>query len=365
MNTRRIILLLCTPALLFCPAPQQPVFSDPINLFKTRNLMDALNVREQLKTQFSSTEGMSEWIDTWCDYLATIITTPAFFKATGRQVPDIGHDETRLAAYAATTRTPNKIVATFSATETLQEAVASLTKNRVAHNFIIDTDGSIHQIKREGESDEQALMHRPFALGVSGIVEDGYYENHDLNASSISISVIGKDTSPATPQQTQAMIDLVAHLSNQFSIKPTDVLDYGCIALQHNPEKPLYGRRNTQPLLPWQELAEHNLAVWPRAQDSMNVDVSSINPEDLTIWTSTALRKIGFLCPPTHNCQHPGLTNALQTFQKHFQCDNQTGAITDQTVRDLNSVLIQYEQWNEKLRDICPPPLPQKNETFR
>lgn len=358
MLQRFILLLFCCSTISTIRPPETPTFASPIFLFKERNLITELNLIQKLKEQFPDMQ-MTEKFQS---YLSTIITAHTISAATGRQVPEIGYDTQRKTTYTGALTQPSTIVMTFSGKETLQETVAALEKAKLAHNFFIDRDGSIHLAKHESESDDEALKHRPFALGIAAVVEDGFAEAHDMNSQAITIAAVGKDNAPATQAQTQAIIDLIAYLQKKYSIPATHVLDYGCVAVRANPVednvyKGLYGRRNTQPLLPWKELAEHKLAIWPRAQDNKNIDLADISNSNPTIWTSMALRKIGFLCPPTNNAAHPDMINALRTFQNHYQCDDKTGKITEQTVLYLNSVLVQHEEINPKLKDILPPPL--------
>lgn len=364
MKKTLLLATLCAQVLCSTPQSQEPIFSHSIFLFETRNMINLLGLAAKLEQAFP--ESTPEFREKLLAVLANTINTTELSKAVGRALPEIGHDRQRIQMGIGNVVIPMVMTLTFSGEESLEETVAALKKNGLAHNFIINTNGDIHPVTKENESLEEALKHRPFAVGISGFVEKGF-ELRDMNAHSISISIVGKDHQPTTPKATQALINLVASLSNRFSIKPTHVLDYGCVALHATPQAEttpnahqlatLYGRRKVQANLPWQELASHNLALWPRQKDD-NIDLSEIDQESLSAWTSLALRKIGYLCTPTQNPNNPHLKGALRAFQQHYRCDDQSGSITENTIRNLNSILVQFEELDPRLKDILPPALP-------
>ena len=261
----------------------------------------------------------------------------------------IGHDENRIEVYSGKPVQPHIIALTFSGKATLQATINALKTNRLAHNFFIDRDGKFYPVTNEGESIEEALMHRPFNVGQSALVVDGFSQLRDLNSRTISISLVGLNIEPATKAQTDALLKLLPNLMDKYNIKPDHVVDYGCIAYP-------YGRRKPQSMLPWQQLAQQNVALWPTKHIP---DISSLCTEEAqTTWASASLNKIGFICPITQDKHHPDFIAALQTFQQHYQCDSQDGTISLNTVASLNSILQQKEIIHPILRTIYPAPLP-------
>jgi|GEM_PF-1343689 len=340
MSIRYLVLLILTTNVCLGQEPREPQFQYPINLFADRNLAEKI-AQQNPETPLDPVIAA---------YLAQASTHKQLSEAAGRQLPDVGHDAKRKTIYTGALQIPKFIVLTFSGLKTLEETVASLKKNGLAHNFIIAPTGDIHPVTKANESINDALRHRPYAVGVAGYVVDGHLDERDMNAASITISVVGVDTASCSKQQEQSLIDLVHHLSRKFEITPERVVDYGCIAYP-------YGRRNTQENLPWELLAQHNLTVWPRAEDN-NIKLP-VDAEDKTAWTSLALHQIGFMCPSTVNPEDQDFKNCLIQFQKHYKCDNQTGIITPQTICKLNSILKQHKQYNPKLKFRIPPTLEQ------
>lgn len=335
-----LIFILSLSTLITAESIQQPDFKDPIHLFDHRNLAQELQ-KNYPEEQFDPAV---------LAYLTTRKAHEQLSQAGGRLLPDIGHDGVRRTVYSGEIQKPRFLVLTFSGEDTLEKTVAALQKQRLAHNFIINRNGDIHPVTQKDEDVTTALTHRPFAVGISGYVCDGFLQERDMNSASISISVVGKDTETTTEQQEQALITLLSYLSTTYQITPERVLDYGCTAYP-------YGRRKVQANLPWQKLAQHNVALWPQKLKTlaMKPDYLETNTRKATHWTSLALHKIGFICPPTHNDQHPDYVKALRAFQEHYQCDNQDGIITENTLFALLSILSQHEQYNPKLKDILPP----------
>lgn len=338
----------------FTAEEQTPRLEKPIHLFKDRDLFEQLKVQEKLEKVGSKLS--AEQIN----LLKSIITAKNIKEATGRQVPDIGHDNKRIRTYTGTPAEIIYIVLTFSGQETLENSVASLEKNRLAHNFIIDTNGKIYPVTKEGESLEDALLHRPFAVGVSGKVIDGKCEERDMNAVSITISVVGKDNKPTTQEQEETLVKIVSWLSKKFEIKPYNVVDYGTVALP-------YGRRNTQENLPWEKLAETGLVVWPKvpALDPEEVDpIITLYPSEIAK-ISCALRKTGLLCPIVTTQDHEDFKQTLKTFQKHYKCREQSGLVTLETYQKLTDIIHQMEKINPELRNIHPTTEEMYSKEFR
>ncbi|MBI2344713.1 N-acetylmuramoyl-L-alanine amidase [Candidatus Dependentiae bacterium] len=283
--------------------------------------------------------------------LQSIITAQQIQEKTNRQVHEIGHDAQRKIIYSTTTTKPTHIVLTFSGQETLEKTIKSLEKQGLAYNFIIETDGKIYPITKENESLDEALLHRPFSVGISGKVINGHYEERDMNSVSVTIAIVGKDIHPVTSQQETALTQLIAWLSEKFEITPNCVDDYGVIAYP-------YGRRNTQENLPWKNLAEKNLTIWPDAKYMKNNPIDHQKIKNIPVYNIAAgLRKIGYLSPITNNPEQTEFKKALTTFQKHYQCQETNGTITSDTVEKLNDIIRQLELLNPSFKDIYPPSL--------
>lgn len=323
---------------------QQPTFEASINLFNDRNLAEEIEKKYPGKIPAE--------VLAW---LATPEAHEQLCEAAGRQLPQIGHDNQRKELYSGNTINPSFIALTFSGKETLEETIQSLKKARLAHNFFVDRDGKIYPVTKQGETVEQALQHRPFAVGASAQVIDGTREQRDMNAASISISVIGKDTEPTTPQQNISLINLTAWLQKTYNIRADQVVDYGCVGYP-------YSRRNPQPNLPWELLTNSGLATYPKQEHIEQTDISRL-PKNKILWVCLALRKIGFICPITKNDQNQDFKASLVSFQQHCKCAQQDSTITVETIGALNSMIIQHEAHNPKLKEIVPPALQINNTT--
>lgn len=247
---------------------------------------------------------------------------------------EIGHDSSRHEVHTGKKIDPSFIALTFSGKETLEETIAALKKEGLAHNFFINRSGAIHPVTLPGESIEEALTHRPFSLGVSRRVIDGNLEQVDMNAASISISLIGKNEEGSTPDQDTALTELIAYLTSKYKISIDNVIDYGSqAAFPH-------GRRQTQFNLPIAKLASKDLAIWPKEDDIS--EYLSFQENDMTIFSvASALRQIGYPCPLTDNTQDQGLVKAITAFQELYCREEEKGTITDHTVACIYSIIKQ------------------------
>lgn len=339
-----ILLMIFSTAIDCASQPEnltKPKFAEPIKLFQPRSLAD------KLETAFP--EQIPAAVIAW---LREQNSYSMLEKAIGRQLTQTGHDTIRKEIYTGTLLKPEFIVLTQSGKSTLQETIDSLKSNGLAHNFIINFNGDIYPVTNDGESIQQALTHRPYALGSAGYKINGSREQRDMNSASITISVVGLDTQKTTHEQNSALITLIKYLQQQYSIRPDQVLDYGCIAYP-------YGRRNPQPNLPWDLLSQQKLATYPQVDHMNRTMFPAKTPEEKVIWISQALSKLGFIgCPATRDKNNADFKSTLQTFQKHAKCDQEDGSVTQETMKKLNSLIIQHEEYNSALKDIEPPALP-------
>lgn len=331
-------------------AISQPTFEPSIPLFQERNL--------GILTQELYPE-LPEQIITW---LCTNNAREILHQVSGdTNKREIGHQEYRKEVYSGILVQPNTIVLTNSGKTTLAETIEALQKNKLAHNFIIDLDGKAYPITKEHESIDEALNHRPFAVGISAAILDGFTQCRDMNARSISISLVGPDSEPHTQEQIQSLIKLVSWLSNKFNINKRNVRVYGAIAYPYStPQDPIHGRRSISPYTPLKELADAGLALWPNDQHhaaiySFLALIPTRYPHfDITLWTSLALQKIGFLCPSTKTSDHPDFKAALRKFQYLYRCDNKEAILTSETIAMINSILLQSEENDPQLLLIAP-----------
>ena len=327
---------------------ERPLFATPVHLFAERNLGEIV-----AKQHPEIDPKITEW-------LATPEAREILHQASSDPVKrEVGHQASRKEVYSGQQIHPNTIVLLSSGKATLKETVHELQSRQLAHNFIIDINGAIHPITQEGESIEEALTHRPFSVGISGTTLDGFLQCRDMNSRSISICLVGKDNQEHTAKQRESLISLVKWLQSSYNIQPKDVKHYGAITYPYStPENPLHGRRAVTPHVPIKELADHNLALWPKQEELFAIQqfTSSASLEDIVHWTSGALRKIGFICPDTHRNDHPDFQAALRKFQQLYQHREQDGKLNIQSLIDLNSLLLQHEEQNKYLHTIWPRP---------
>lgn len=271
---------------------------------------------------------------------------------SGRQWQQVGHDEQRKEIYTGQAVSPQAIVLTFSGKSSLEETITGLHSTGLAHNFIIDLDGKIYPTCNVNETVQEALQHRPYAVGVSGHVKNGHLDQRDMNSLSITISIVGTGQEYCTLAQAKSLAELISYLEKEYQIRPDQVLDYGCIACFNDAS---YGRRETNPNLPWLVLTQLGFATYPIPAQIENMQINPDMPTEAKIsWTCLALRKLGFICPITNNAQNPFFQKALIAFQKHVKADVQDGTITDTTMKMLTSVMLQHEYFNPALKEILP-----------
>ncbi|MBP9764806.1 N-acetylmuramoyl-L-alanine amidase [Candidatus Babeliales bacterium] len=275
--------------------------------------------------------------------LQTTLQPATLCHALQTDIPEIGCYMTRTDRLTTELQAPQYIVLIMSNTHNMDDHIQKLLKNNRAYNFIINTNGVIHPITFTDENVSTAITHYPFSLGPTQYVQHGTEEIQDMNARSITVSIIGKDN-PMTQEQTDALIWLIADLQKKYSIGTHHVLDYACIA------KP-YGRRPLQRQIPWQTLAQANVTLWPRSSDKTPTNQYFTTPK--TLWMSLALRKIGFACPATDDAKNQTLLNILTLFQLKYDC----GQDPVKTIQMLNSLMIQHEECApEKFTKIFPIP---------
>lgn len=319
---------------------QIPDFKEAIHLFNKRDLIKELNLDEKTKQEFD--ESIYFKI---ISFLQKQLTSEKITQATGRQVPHVGHDQKRKVVYTGNETTPTHIVLTFSGKKDLQTTINALQKNRVSHNFIVDTNGSIYPITSANESIEDALNHRPFAVGVSGKVINGFYEERDMNSISISIAVVGTDDKPTNEEQDASLVKLVSWLKNKYQIEAYNVVDYGTIAFP-------YGRRKTQENLPWEKLAQQGLTIWPKP--SSYLKKFNFKKDIIIIQVSAALRKLGYITPITDDADNIEFKKALTAFQKHYKCQDAIGTVTSESLGVIKDLILQIEAINHDFKKIWP-----------
>ncbi len=321
-----------------------PNFASSINLLAPRGIAQRL---EQIYPgQIPTT------VLTW---LASPQSYAQLENGIGRQLTQTAYDDKRREIYTGAQLKPSYIVLTASGKPTLEETVASLKAEGLAHAFIININGDIHPVTQENETVDNALSHRLYAVGISGRVVDGCCEQRDMNSASISISMVGQQNKELTNEQTNSLAQLIQYLQKQYEIRPDQLLDYGCTACFADGR---YGRRAANPLLPWRQLQKLGLATYPVVNDSNNTIINFSTPEERIIWTSQALRKIGFICPITSDSNNEHFKAAIAAFTFHSANNGFSLLHQDSVIGDLNSMTIQHEKLNPKLREIQPPALP-------
>lgn len=313
-----------------------PEFADPIYLIGPRNFD---------KQGFNIPATILAWLKEQANY-------KKIEALIGRQLTQTAHDEKRKEVYTGSVVPASHIVLLHSGCPTLNETVFALKNAGLAHHFIIDLNGNIHPVTQENESIEDALKHRFYNVGISGRVVNGCFEQRDMNTASISISLVGTGETATTHEQNESLKKLIIWLQEKYQISSEKIVDYGCIAFP-------YGRRNISSNLPWQLLATQEIATFPTVDPKKLARYDFYRIEDITRWSSAALRKIGFLTPITHSPLQQEYQAALLCFQKFAQCKEQTGHIDDETVQKLNQMIIQHESYNPKLKEIEPPALEQ------
>jgi N-acetyl-anhydromuramyl-L-alanine amidase AmpD len=115
---------------------------------------------------------------------------------------------------------------------------------KVSSHYMIGKKGGLYQFVRE----EDKAWH----------AGDSYWQGRTaLNNNSIGIEIVNDGKSPYTNKQVASLITLLRDLVKRYNIQLKNILGHSDIA-------PL---RKDDPgiLFPWQKLAEHNLAYYPKS----------------------------------------------------------------------------------------------------
>lgn len=312
----------------FCKAPE-PTFASPVYLFKETQFGDRIaevdpNTPQEVQKYLNTPEGH----------------TAAQKMHRHPNAKETGYDEQRIENGTGQLIQPDTIILTFSGKQTLAETVDSLERNRLAHNFIIDLDGSIHPAIKKGGTIRESLTHRPFAVGISCQITDDGQPNRDMNARSVTISLVGSGNQHATPEQIKSLLQLVAWLEDELNITPDNVQDFGLIAYP-------IGRRNVNPNLPWRQLHQAGLAVYPDVDRSMKFQPiqQRMSQEQFNAhWAFGVLSQLGYATASTNDPDNENLKKYVAQFQKWMNCDRQDGTLTPHTLAVLNECLKQKEE---------------------
>lgn len=334
----------------------EPTWGTPIHLLRTPTLLEQI---ERNNGQHVATMTPEE---------IAFLKSPRGFELVQaafaiRQLPRVGHDQARKTSYTGQIEKPDYIVVTHSGTNDLQTYVQQLRNTQLAHNFIIDRDGTIHPVTNENESVQDALKHRLHALGVTRWIDGTGHEICDMNARSMSIAIIGDPSetpitegqipyTPTTIEQERASCKLLEWLQSEYRISPKNVVDYGWTAFPP-------GRRKTSDKLPWQYWSAYGVCLHPtkRAGFDDHIDYDKLHrlsaQEHIEICAKT-LRKLGFACPMTDEALNPEFQQYMTMFQKRY-CPHRIGSsYSAETVAIMLALAAEHEKHDPRLKDIVP-----------
>lgn len=206
-----------------------------------------------------------------------------------------------------------------------QRSLGTLTRGPVSSHYLIDEDPP--RIYRLVDEDRRAWH-----------AGDSSWQGRTwLNATSIGIELVhpgytdtpmGRVWHPWTPQQIEALIELLADILERHNLTADRVIGHSDVAPQR--------KLDPGPLFPWQQLAEAGVATWPdvaQVQHHLEYLAGRVPPP---AWFGQALAGFGYLVPQTETQAqvNPALRNVLAAFQMRFrpsrfdgQLDSETAAI--------------------------------------
>lgn len=128
--------------------------------------------------------------------------------------------------------------------------IKTLEQAQLSCHYIIDTDGSLYQCVPENK--------RAWHAGVGfwrGIKED-------INSHSIGIELTNPTLgqTPYSAAQINTLIKLCQHLIQKYNIPAHNIIGHSDMAPTRKPDPGF--------LFPWQTLAENDIGLWPKANQS-------------------------------------------------------------------------------------------------
>jgi len=141
------------------------------------------------------------------------------------------------------------------------------------------------------------------------------------------------------PKQIAALIELVKDLQKQFNIPAENVIAHSDIApYRIIDDKTVLSKTDPGPTLPWRQLAEHGIGVWPA--DEFDGELEGI---ELTAkLAQELLRKVGYHLPDTSEYDKATLLtlNAFRTL--HFNEDHVSGVVPELNELDEKTYKMLY-----------------------
>jgi len=201
-------------------------------------------------------------------------------------------------------RRPNFVIIHQTDSSTQDEALATLTSpyRAVSTHYLIGKDGCVTQLVEEGA--------RAWHAGES------YWGGlTDLNSASIGIELVNRGDTPFTPEQIDALLELLRELKERYRIPTANFLAHSDVA----------PRRKVDPnrLFPWPLLAEKGFGLWCGANE--------IAALDERVAPLLGLRALGY------EVVDAGKT-AL-AFRRHFRRDDASAELNDEDIGVLSCLL--------------------------
>jgi len=136
------------------------------------------------------------------------------------------------------------------------------------------------------------------------------------------------------PRQIEALIELVKDLQQQFNILAQNILAHSDIAPYRIIDgKPMQVKTDPGPSLPWRELAQHGIGVWPAVEFKGDIENIELTAE----LAQTLLKSIGYQVPQSGEFDVETLL-VLDAFRAmHYNDYQQTGFIPQITEFDFDT----------------------------
>jgi N-acetylmuramoyl-L-alanine amidase len=204
--------------------------------------------------------------------------------------PSPNHDERR----------PNYIVIHHTSDDSVEQALRTLRDplRQVSAHYLIGRDGTLYQLVDE--------RRRAWHAG-----ESAWGSDRDLNSASIGIELDNNGSEPFPQAQIDALLALLADLTQRHRIPHENILGHADIAPARKADPSKY--------FPWKTLADHGYGLWcdgPAAIPPATFDAVS------------ALRILGYDTADTAAAYH--------AFRLHYAHDDATSDLSPQERATLN-----------------------------
>jgi len=211
----------------------------------------------------------------------------------------------------------------YSGGQTLEDAVEALKQSKLSVHFVIDRDGSVHQLVD--------TYYRAYSVGVGNFTQDSFLYpkypgekipekvvENNLNSFAISVMHINNGMEYFSSQQIRASCTLINDLCEGLEISKN-------LVIGHSDWTP-FRMTSPGPYFDWKGLSEKSIGIFPKDQEAVSDTSILLSWKDGkivdTAWENVSkLSQYGYYIPQSEidgQIMTDSVGKALLAFRTHF-----------------------------------------------